>query len=308
MEADMKRNVILLSLMLLLFIPVEGYYSLTDFIRMDSSSAAGALSGAYSAKAGDFNAMTYNPAGVYGIKSPDAAITYSVQGLDDLNGSYTRIAVPFDFGVLGTAYMYNRENSGDAKVNNGMFLLHYSNELVQYLNAGINIKFMNSSRLNESASFAAIDAGILYKLDDNLNLSMAVVDLGWEFGSFSDYAFYSEMAVPTVIKAGLDWKAAADNINSISISSDAGFGFYGSTAYLAVGLEYNYLKQFYLRIGDRVEKMEMENRFNDYASSGLGIDYDMNGIIFKIEYSYIPKVSGQDGFGETQVISLSAVF
>ena len=304
-----KTALFLIFILTCAFISAEsGYYRRADFLLMNSSAQAAGLSGAVIARQAGTGVMTYNPAGLFGTKTFDISLSYSINGMNGLNGTYTMASMPTQYGAFGAAYMFNREDYNSAQVVNKMVLACYSFQPFDYFSAGINLKYAASSRLSESAGFLAADIGVIYSLDDALALGLTLANAGFEMTSAGIYSYYAKMAVPAEIKAGIDYKAVNDNMNSLTADALLGFGIFGSTIDISGGLEYVYLKQFFIRAGAATARLEDSASYDSYLSAGLGMNYELNGANFKLEYSYLPKIAGNGGFGESQVISISGSF
>ncbi len=307
----MKRTIILFVAAVFLSVSVYAYeYTRTsDFILLDSSSAAAALSGACSAKRGDGSLFTYNPAASDPDKTAQLDFTYTDNTSLKISGTYTRLAMKMGGGNFGAGYLMNRQvfkKKGERR--NMGFIFNYSQEIMSYTNAGASIKVMYSDYMKESAYLIGLDLGVNYSLDDSINLAFTAMDLGVPAIGAEKGSYFEDEVLPARVVIAADWKAVNDNVNRLSLSADAGFKFYGFAPYLLTGIEYVYLNQFYIRAGNRLERVEDENLIMDYLSAGLGINFDLYGVMFNMNYSYVPKVSGPGEFGESHIIEIKASF
>ena len=276
-------------------------------LMMDSYGARlMALGDTFTGIADDINTISVNPAGLNTLDSTEVSLMYLSYPLDmsfmygaggtPLPGSLGYIAASLtlfsvsDFDEIdlvgnktGTSL-----SAGDLLINVG-----YANNLLkllgmkQNLNAGINLKFVNSKLVDESSTAFGFDIGFLYKmnmagfggrkLSDNLGIGLAIQNLGTSLNYGNEDTF-----LPRNIRIGAGYKGFKNEKHDITFGFDINMPN-DSDMIPGIGLEYSYLEMLFGRIGYKIAGREA-----DHFSFGLGGKYNFSGKPVSFDYALIP--------------------
>ena len=166
-----------------------------EFMAIDVSARAQALGGAFSALSNDVYATFYNPAGLAQIQTTQVGFTHTQQFISSINYDYLGFAKPFGSNkaigfslirlgvddikdsraaaILGTnGELLDIDESQIDKFNSSdyVFFVSLGNRVNSRLSWGFNMKLIRRN-LNHSANGLGFDAGLLYKVNNNLKIS-----------------------------------------------------------------------------------------------------------------------------------------
>jgi hypothetical protein len=183
--------------------------------------------------------------------------------------------------------------------------LSYSRQLTESISIGLTTNFISETMADVSANGVAFDVGVMYNnLADINGLSLGVVvkNLGPEM-KYSGGGLYNEgqinnvnrgptfytveaaaFELPSNFQLGLGYSPVLDETNSLQFSGIYQNNNFSGDEY-KLGGEYGYNDLFFVRAGYQLAPQG----FDDYLygfSAGVGIDYEVEGFGFKVDYAY----------------------
>ena len=231
------------------------------------------MGGAFIAVADDANAITWNPAGLPGLRRTEFTSTYANLYNLGITQSYMgfvkpfsdRVALGFDCSSVGyddneLAYSENKLNFAGGVQPNKLFSF------------GLNLKYLMRDMLLDEASYGkssgvGYDAGLLIQPLKNLKMGLGLYDLGGTSVSYKDKT--TETILGQAFKLGISYMP----INGLTIAGDLGDRFH-------LGAEYIIASRVSLRAGVQ-QDMSGEEKIM-VPSAGLSIKF--KSIV--MEYGY----------------------
>jgi hypothetical protein len=277
----------------------------SDFLRFEPPARTAAMSNAFAGISDDINAVIYNPAGLTSLKNLTLSFTHFSMFADS-NCEFLSGAVPVEngkYGVIGGGifvdytfdfpyYDEYGDKSGNVDSYDLVGTASYAYPILDFLSAGINLKYFYSKLYIYSKSGFAADLGVLIKMGKNPDTFAGIVLQN--FGTQSAYISVVD-PLPTNIKAGMGIKikiaeavklAMAIDVNRL-VSKD-------ETPTLDFGADLNIFEVLCLRAGYGFR--------HDISGVSLGIGVLLDNVTFA--YSYQPF----DVLGSAHRISLDLVF
>ena len=199
-----------------------------DFLNIGVGAKAAALGGAMTARAEGVEAIYWNPAGLAGIKRPEASFSHTLWAFETSHTSAS-FALPLDEKTaLGLLVNYFSAGTMDKVDNTGLAdgtftagnlsaAISYSMKITDSIPAGISAKYISSSIDDASGSAFAADLGIKYILNNDLTFGAGVFNVGTNL----KHSIVEE-ALPMNIKAGLLWKIYGATISLDGLLPSAG--------------------------------------------------------------------------------------
>ena len=190
------------------------------------------MGGAFIAVADDANAITWNPAGLPGLRRTEFTSTYANLYNMGITQSYIgfvrpfsdRIALGFDWSNVG--YDDNELSYGENKLNFAVGA--QPNKLFSF---GLTLKYLMRDMLLDEASYGkssgiGYDAGFLIQPLKNLKLGIGIYDIGGTSVSYKDKT--SETVLGQAFKLGISYMP----FNGLTIAGDFGDRFHLGTEYV----------------------------------------------------------------------------
>ncbi len=210
----------IVKLLLILVLVLSGSLSYAsgafDLLRIDQSPAGAALGGfAISHARGNIGSLHSNPAGMAGLETRNAAISYSDHPLDLSAGlltygqpvfnGYGAVAVNyFNYGEFERYESLESPQDGTFTPTDLMLVAGYSRSLPRGISLGVSGKYINS-KIDDSYSSNAIalDTGVSWDTGWNyVHVAAVISNIGFQL---SDYAGVSE-DLPTTARVGASKK------------------------------------------------------------------------------------------------------
>lgn len=196
------------------------------------------------------------------------------------------------FIIAGVSNIDLRDNEGEIFDNistmETQFFISLSNKFSKKFALGIAFKFYYYRLYKDITSTAlGVDIGALYSVNDNLNFSIVVSDLNsaykWDTGSiYGQNGNTTKNKFPLLKKFGASYKIhKPDIIAAIELESSN-----ANTNYLRGGIEYNIIRDLYLRCGlDRFNLSNTETPMR--PSFGFSYFYEIKDMKFGIDYAFV---------------------
>jgi tetratricopeptide (TPR) repeat protein/opacity protein-like surface antigen len=263
-----------------------------EFLRLGGGARPLGMGEAYVALADDSSSMFYNPAGLANMQFAEV-LTMSNNWFAGITQQLAGVAYPTNYGVF--ALGYSGLASGDIQgygatgevasvfnTSSSSLNLSFGRRINSQLVAGFGIKSVSEKLADTSASAMALDAGLQYRVNPNIDLGLSIMNLG------SGLTFVSENTpLPTSYRAG---GAYCGKLFGEDVNLAADLASFPDGTKLNLGVEYFIREILSLRLGSSGGTMRM----------GLGIVSNMLGI----DYAYMAN----DDLGATHQVSLSILF
>jgi hypothetical protein len=182
-----------------------------QFLRYVSSARGAALAGAFTSVANDPSALVYNPATIYTVENKPLSTTFLKHVLDINSGLVTYVHPLDDGAKVAGAISYTNYGSftGADKFGNltsdfgGHDIsaaVYYSDWIDSSLYYGAGAKFIFVNLEQESFLAMAIDAGILYELNERSNIGISILHAGMQLSGIEGV----DESLPLDVRAGIN--------------------------------------------------------------------------------------------------------
>ena len=302
----MSRSVIFAAA-ILLSAPVPAAFaggSTAAFLKLGSGARATGLGGAYTAVAGDINSISYNPAGLAGLKRSEAGFTRAelVESVSYNSLGYSRPAaggnIALAVNYLGQSSIEgrgaNREVTGSFQASDTAVNLAYARPLTARAGLGLNFKYITSRIADESAAGWAVDAGWQYRTPvKGLGLGLAVQNLGPEMKFLDEGS-----SLPLTARAGAGYALPGNILLSLDVSREVN----ERKTIVSFGSEYAAFGSLFMRAGYLASAVSGGNSLADAGGFKAGFGFKLGN--FNLDYAVTPF----GDIGKAQRISFGAGF
>jgi hypothetical protein len=282
-----------------------------------------ALGGSSVASTNGVDAIYWNPAGLAntnGVEAmfshlsyfADIGVDYGAVGVNA--GSFGNIGISMKSLSFGNIPVTTADlPDGTGQTYSPIYLttgLTYARMLSDRISIGATFNIINESIMNTSATALGVDVGVRYDgigIPD-LKLAVVVKNIGTNisFGGPGLYqnaspssdlrgpATYSLVAstaeLPSQMELALAYDFKMDDINRVSVFADFENNNYSNDVW-KLGAEYSFQNLFFVRGGytfvpnDPLDATGSASYLYDY-SLGAGLNYDLGGVNFKVDYAY----------------------
>ena len=280
------------------------------FLKLNTSPRAQAMGDAFNGIADDVEAIQYNPAGGAFVDQKQVSLMYTTWFVD-MSYDYGALLWPTQKqGTIGLSFFYlsggtfdgydaNFQPTGQFTASSMYGTLSYSRKILNYLSAGLNVKFLSESIAGQSTSGLAVDLASLYKTPfPGLSLGLDVANLGPSMG------FTEAFSLPLNVRFGIGYKPQPNIVLDMDLVQPI-----ETAAIWSLGGEYGYRDTLFVRLGyvyqGAVDYNQTESGYGPAVASGLnmGVGLKLYKLYF-IDYAYAPY-----GFlGTTHHFSLTVKF
>lgn len=277
-----------------------------------------ATGGAFVSNLIGLESIYYNPAGLDRSGGSEAIFSY-MNYIADINVSY--FGAGANLGDLGSIALTIKSldfgnipittpefPDGDGRTYSPGFLtvgLTYSKVITDRISVGTNLKLINESIENTSATGFAIDFGVQYRLDSQISIGATLKNIGANMsysgaelqeatrigGSFpgspaGTYEVVSEsFQIPSYFELSASYNYFMNEKNNLLIGSTFTANNSLEDA-LNFGLEYGFMKMFFLRGGYNLSLGGNDNSIYSFTA-GAGVDYEVgSGVGIAFDYAY----------------------
>ncbi|MCL2506470.1 MAG: PorV/PorQ family protein [Endomicrobia bacterium] len=262
------------------------------FLKLGSGARAVAMGGAFTSLESDSSDSIYwNPAGLASNTRKDLTLMYASY-FEGASYEWAAFSMPTDYGVFGAAIQYLSYGSIEGRDINGFATSGFSpydlavylsyarsyrfDEYSSRLSYGANLKYIYS-KIDNSASAFAVDAGAIYTLVDELT------SFGFVLQNVGTSLKYNEEkeALPLMFKIG----ASRIFFDNLLASADIVFPS-DNNVYLALGGEYK------LCVADEADiffRMGYSNREKDIPGfAGFNAGFGARYLDYFFDYAFSP--------------------
>jgi len=271
------------------------------FLKLGTGARALGMGEAYTAIAADPSATYYNPASLCQASSPQILLMHKVW-IQDVTTEY--LAADARSGAWALGLSINSTSVDNIDIRNAPgpaigsfdsrdaaigFSLGYS--FTPDVSLGITGKYLYEKILINEASGVGIDLGALYQTPWNIRLAASLANLG-SMNELADDA----TILPRIFRVGGAYVTPVESMDGkLTFASDFVSITNESVSHVNFGLEFEYQKQFALRVGYETG-YDTKN-----FSAGVGFAYS----ILRLDYAYVPF---REDFGTTHTFSLIVGF
>ncbi len=300
-ETDMKKNIKLKIIIILLLMPIiikaDGWGSTGfDFLCIDIGARPASMAGAFCATRGDINGLVYNVAGIVGIKNRFATFTFLDYLVDVKSGLVGFTQSMGDRGVFALAAIYTNygkfqktdiygNDLGSFFPGNIAISAGYADTTSIGLSYGIAIKYLQFSIDKYTSMAAALSAGVIYRIkSQDLNIGFSINNLGHTIKPFINR--YEKL--PISYRLGLSKRLAhlpllvnLDVIKYHFTSSRILLGLYWS-----LGGEFTITKNIFLRLGYTSQGSEEREENSNFSLAGFRLGLGIKYKKYTIDYGF----------------------
>lgn len=298
----MKKNLMLIMIILLpVLLIAENENAGTSgftFLKVNYSARAAAMGNAYTGLSNDADAVFFNPAGLVQISSPQASLTY-MSYLIEINCGSAVYAYPvndktslavFAKGLSATEERTVADEMGQYDGIDGtfgmsdfVFGVSAARYLLDMLDVGINVKFIQESLDETSASAVVFDAGIMHQTTNkNLKLGIAIRNIGKQLTYYTDNEY--EEVLPTTLTVGFNYHPK----DKFYVTADI-YKPFDNDIFGRFGLEYQVHPILALRAGYKTNASDWATGGDYELFSGIsfGTGFDLSKYNLKIDYAIV---------------------
>ncbi len=245
---------------------LAGGRSVYSFIHNDASARMAGIGGSAVAMRHDPSLIFYNPAGLYGLQSPRASISY-MRHIVDIQSGFISYAQSFkDYGWFGAGIAYvdygsqthvdHLENIiGSFNPADLAFIISYSNSIFdENFSFGLSTKFFYSSFTPEDISTGiALDIGMQYYLpQQDLTIGASILNAGRQITAYENTRESLPIDLKIGVSKGLEHLPLVLSVNFHHLNDDTG-GTFDRLRGFTVGGEFTVTDAVQLRFGYRNE-------------------------------------------------------
>lgn len=309
-----------------------------DFLNIPTGAKASGLGGAVASWIDDPTAMRWNPALIANAETNQFMVDHATWFVD-LQHSYAGVVLPMGaagtFGINVTALTMGdmEETTYDHPEGTGRTFgaysyaagFSYARNLIDVFSIGMNVKYINETIWNTSATALAIDVGTFYQTPlDGLNFGVSVTNVGNKLRMLGDDMFIEadpdkgssgnwdpaawlrtdQFDMPVELNAALSYEAFQSEVFNAVVMIEGNAPSYSEQSF-SVGAELGFMENLVMVRGGVPEiGMPEQDRIIQFAG-GLGVNYDFQqNMGLEINYAY----QSYRFLGGTNRLSLSVRF
>ncbi len=276
-----------------------------SFLKVNYSARAAAMGNAYTGLSNDASAVFFNPAGLVQLKSPQASVTY-MSYFEGVHCGSAVYAFPkgekttfafFTKGLTATEDRTLADEHGQFAGTDGTFGMSdfvfgtsVASYLIDILDIGFSLKYIQESLDDRTASAVAFDAAIMHQTtNENLKLGITLQNFGWQFSYFTENEYKENL--PTTINAGFSYHPSEKFYANLDFYKPLDFDFSGR-----LGLEYSIHEMLDLRAGYKTNAGDWKTGGDNETFSGLSFGAGFNIIKYNLKIDYAIVSFGDLGY------------
>lgn len=291
----MKKNRIIIILLLITNYITFSYYSPYSFLRFNSSGRASALAGCFVSMPNDASAMFFNPATISTVNNKKFTATFLKHILDINSGNIAYIHNFENFGTFSGAIVFTNYGSFDGadeygnktnafSANDLAIQTQYSNKLDTNLYYGIGIKFIFSNIEKATSTAFALDVGLIYLMPDiRTNIGISILNAGAQLSKFDNTTEDLPLDVRIGINHRLRGLPLLVNLSFHSLA-DRTDGFFDKFLNFSIAGEFYLGEMVQLRLGydNKIRRMTMPE--NERKLSGFSVGLGFKTDVLNFDY------------------------
>lgn len=287
-----------------------------DFLRMDISPRAAALSGAFVSNTDDPNVIFYNPAGLKQLTGTPVSFSFAKHLMDINLASISASTEIGSFGRFGFGVQYINYGSFERADENGYkdgttfganeiaLTAGYAGTIDDNFYYGINARFIGSFIDSYSSTALAADLGVQYLIpSERISIGVSALNMG---GQLSSYIGTNE-DLPLDVRAGISKRMEHLplilflSFNKLNDKTD---NFGGRFKNFVLGGEFSLSRVLKLRLGFDNEKRK---DLKVGTTAGLaGFNLGLGALINKYNFDY--SYSSLGSIGALHRVGISTTF
>lgn len=285
------------------------------FLKVNYSARSAAMGNAYTGLSNDADAVFFNPAGLVQVRSPQASLTY-MNYIDGVNCGSAVYVLPYNektsFGVFAKGLSATEERTianemgqfegidGTFGMSDVVFGISAARYLLDMLDVGLNVKYIQESLDDKSASAIAIDAGIIHQsTNENLKVGISFRNFGKQLSYYTDNEY--EEIMPMTLTVGFNYHPKEKLYATVDVYKPLDNDIFGR-----IGLEYKVHKLLDLRAGYKTNASDWatggDNDFLSGISAGAGFNLQQYNLL--LDYAIV----SYGDLGLVNQISIKYVF
>ena len=267
-----------------------------SFLKVNYSARAAAMANAFTGLSNDASAVFFNPAGLSQIQSKEISTTY-MSYFDGIQCGSIVYAFPYDdettlavFSQFLTATEDRTLADADGNyagtdgtfgISEVLFGVSASRKVLDVLDLGINIKYLQESLDEYVGSAVAIDFSLLHQTTNkNLKVGIAFKNLGKQLTYYTGNEY--EEKLPRLFVAGFSYHPDEKFFATLDIYKPMEFDFSGR-----LGVEYQIHEILALRCGYKSNAEDWRTGGDHEIFSGLSFGFGINWQKYTVDYAII---------------------
>ena len=298
----MKRKLILITIMFLTGLLIAendnaGTSGFT-FLKVNYSARAAAMGNAYTGLSNDADAVFFNPAGLVQIDSPQASLTYMSYLIGINCGSAAYVYPTNDktsFGVFAKGLTATEDRTianelgeyegvdGTFGMSDFIFGISAARYIIDMLDVGINVKFIQESLDEASASAIVLDAGIMHQsTNENIKVGVALRNFGKQLTYYTDNEY--EEVMPTTLTIGFSYHPKDNFFATADMYKPFDNDIFGR-----FGLEYQVHPILALRAGYKTNASDWATGgdYDIFSGMSFGTGFDLSKYNLIMDYAIV---------------------
>ncbi|MCJ7508130.1 MAG: PorV/PorQ family protein [candidate division Zixibacteria bacterium] len=268
-----------------------------SFLKIGMGARPVGMGEAFTSVSGDINCLYWNPAGLAKTEGINLTFMHN-RWFQEISSNYLAAAFKIKKNTIGVSLALNRvpdievrdkptaEPVGTFDAEDLVLTLGYAKSFGAKFDLGVSVKGLYQKIYTYEASGLGFDIGGIYILNDKFQFGTAILNIGPEM-KFEEEKF----SLPLIYKLGVAYKTSEKHLKGDIILAMDLVKPKDNDLKLHSGLEYNYNKILFLRMG-------YQSGYDDKSFSfGMGLGYER----YKVDYAFVPFSSD---LGNTHRISL----
>ncbi|MBI5476999.1 MAG: type IX secretion system protein PorQ [Ignavibacteriales bacterium] len=268
-----------------------------EFLRNESSARVAALGGSFMMAGDDPNTIFYNPAGITSLSSTKLSVGF-MKHLLDINAGFISYGMELkDIGMIGAGIKYinygefkrtgeEGQDLGKFGAGDFAFILNYGTQLFEYLNYGVNAKFIYSSIDQIRSSGVAVDFGLAYAVVPNrFHIGASITNLGTQIDPY--YTTREKLPLEVAVGASVypEHLPAVLYIDFHKLT-DSEKKFINHFKQFSIGVEFLASPDFQLRVGYNNERRQELELGQSAGMAGFSVGGGFFKDIYCVDYAY----------------------
>jgi hypothetical protein len=265
-----------------------------SFLKVNYSARPAAMGNAFTGLANDASAVFFNPSGLVQINKPELQATY-MNYMDGINCGSVVYVHPLSsrFVIAGFAQFLTAKETrtladasgnyigtaGEFGVSDFLAGISISRYILDILDIGINVKYIQESLDDNVASALAFDISFIHQTTNkDLKVGFSFKNLGTQLTYYTESKY--EEKLPSVMTVGFNYHPQERLYLLLDINKPLDLDFAGR-----VGAEYMLYENLFLRGGYRSEASNWKagGDLDLFAGMSLGLGFTFRS--YKIDYA-----------------------